>query len=198
MGGVRGADRDLVLACKAGQTGAWDRLVAKYERLVFSIPRSYGLSREDAADVSQAAFIALIGGLDSLTEESHVKAWLATLARRHTWRLMGRGRREGTGAGRARRSSRATRASGACPRPRASPLHVRREAENGGCQQDPPFARPRDDPGPGAPGSVPAPVGRLAGERLPGVGSSAVTGLDLMVMEAASILDDACALRSCR
>jgi hypothetical protein len=69
MGGVRGADRDLVLACKAGQTGAWDRLVAKYERLVFSIPRSYGLSREDAADVSQAAFIALIGGLDSLTEE---------------------------------------------------------------------------------------------------------------------------------
>ena len=97
MGGVRGADRELILACKAGRVGAWDGLVAKYERLVFSIPRSYGLSREDAADVSQATFIALIHGLDSLTEESNVKAWLATVARRHTWRLMERGRREGTG-----------------------------------------------------------------------------------------------------
>jgi RNA polymerase sigma factor (sigma-70 family) len=97
MGGVRGTDRDLILACKAGRAGAWDRLVAKYERLVFSIPRSYGLSREDAADVSQTTFIALIRGLDSLTEESNVKAWLATVARRHTWRLMERGRREGTG-----------------------------------------------------------------------------------------------------
>ena len=93
---MRGADRDLILACKAGRAGAWDRLVAKYERLVFSIPRSYGLSREDAADVSQATFIALVGGLDSLTEESNVKAWLATVARRHTWRLMEKGRREGT------------------------------------------------------------------------------------------------------
>src|SRR4028119_1449234 len=95
-GGGRGADIDLILACRAGRARAWDRLVAKYERLVFSIPRSYGLSREDAADVSQATFIALVGGLNSLTEESNVKAWLATVARRHTWRLMERGRREGT------------------------------------------------------------------------------------------------------
>ena len=96
MGGVRGTDRDLILACKKGQARAWDRLVAKYERLVFSIPRSYGLSREDAADVSQLTFTILIQSLDSLTEESNVKAWLATVARRHTWRMMERGRREGT------------------------------------------------------------------------------------------------------
>ncbi len=97
MGGVRGIDRDLILACKKGQARAWDRLVAKYERLVFSIPRSYGLSREDAADVSQLTFTILIQSLDSLTEESNVKAWLATVARRHTWRMMERGRREGIG-----------------------------------------------------------------------------------------------------
>ncbi len=84
MGGVRGTDRDLMLAFKAGRAGAWDRLVAKYERLVFSIPRSYGLSGEDAADVSQATFIALIRGLGSLTGEGNVRAWLATVARRHT------------------------------------------------------------------------------------------------------------------
>ena len=69
----------------------------KYGRLVFSIPRSYGLSREDAADVSQLTFTILIQSLDSLTEESNLKAWLATVARRHTWRAMEKGRREAVG-----------------------------------------------------------------------------------------------------
>ena len=97
MGGVRGADAELIRGCKKGQARSWDRLVKKYERLVFSIPRSYGLSPADAADVSQLTFTILIQSLDSLTEESNVKAWLATVARRHTWRVMGKGRREGTG-----------------------------------------------------------------------------------------------------
>lgn len=99
MGGVRGDDGDLILACKRGESRAWDRLVRKYERLVFSIARSYGLSREDAADVSQLTFTILIQSLDSLTEESNVKAWLATVARRHTWRVMEKGRRERPGYG---------------------------------------------------------------------------------------------------
>ena len=97
MGGVRGADAELIRGCKEGRARAWDRLVSKYERLVFSIPRSYGLSTADAADVSQLTFTILIQSLDSLTEESNVKAWLATVARRHTWRLMEKGRREGPG-----------------------------------------------------------------------------------------------------
>ena len=97
IGGVRGADKDLIRGCKNGEARAWERVMDKYQRLVFSIPRSYGLSREDAADVSQTAFIILIQSLDSLTEESNLKAWLATVARRHTWRLMEKRRREGTG-----------------------------------------------------------------------------------------------------
>ena len=97
MGAVRGDDRELILACKRGERRAWDRLVGKYERLVFSIPRSYGLPREDAADVSQLTFTILIQSLDSLTEDSNLKAWLATVARRHTWRAMEKGRRERPG-----------------------------------------------------------------------------------------------------
>ena len=97
MGGVRGNDRDLIRGCKKGEARSWDRVMDQYGRLVFSIPRSYGLSREDAADISQLTFTILIQSLDSLTEESNLKAWLATVARRHTWRLMEKGRREGTG-----------------------------------------------------------------------------------------------------
>jgi RNA polymerase sigma factor (sigma-70 family) len=97
MGGVRGSDRELIRGCKRGERRAWERVMDEYQRLVFSIPRSYGLSREDAADVSQLTFTILIQSLDSLTEESNLKAWLATVARRHTWRVMEKGRRERPG-----------------------------------------------------------------------------------------------------
>lgn len=70
-------------------------MLDKYERLVFSIPRRYGLSRDDAADVAQLSFTILIQNIDTLPEDSRLGAWLATVAKRHSWRLMERNRREG-------------------------------------------------------------------------------------------------------
>lgn len=66
----------------------------KYGRLVFSIPLNYGLSREDAADISQITFTIFMQGMDSMRDDSRLGAWLATVARRHTWRLMKKNRRE--------------------------------------------------------------------------------------------------------
>jgi RNA polymerase sigma factor (sigma-70 family) len=91
------SDRELILACRKGKRGAWETLLNKYERLVFSIPLNYGLSREDAADIAQITFTILIQSLDSLDDESRLGAWLATVARRHTWRQMERNRRQSTG-----------------------------------------------------------------------------------------------------
>ncbi len=90
-------DQELLRLCRNGDAGAWERLADRYERLVFSIPLNYGLSREDAADVAQLTFTILIQTLDTPTEIQRLGPWLATVARRHTWRLMDRGRREGTG-----------------------------------------------------------------------------------------------------
>ena len=92
-----GTDRALISACREGKTGAWEALLTKYERLVFSIPLNYGLSRADAADISQLTFTILIQSLESLDDDSRLGAWLGTVARRHAWRLMERRRREGTG-----------------------------------------------------------------------------------------------------
>jgi hypothetical protein len=98
-GGDGGAtDRELISARREGKTGAWEALLKKYERLVFSIPLNYGLSRADAADLSQVTFNILIQSLDSLDDDSRLGAWLSTAARRHTWRLVER-RHEGTGKG---------------------------------------------------------------------------------------------------
>lgn len=77
--------------------GAWRSLLGKYERLVFSVPRKYGLSKEDAADVTQLTFTILVQSMDQLPEDSRLGGWLTTVARRHTWRLLERNRRQGIG-----------------------------------------------------------------------------------------------------
>src|SRR4051794_11780506 len=80
------SDDDLIRACREGDPHAWDRLLQKYERLVFSIPLNYGLTRDDAADITQLTFMSLIQSLDALHEGSRLGAWLALVARRNTWR----------------------------------------------------------------------------------------------------------------
>jgi len=72
-------------------------LLDRYERLVFSVPRRYGLSPEDAADITQLTFTILVQSMGTLPEDSNLGAWLASVARRHTWRLLNRRRREEAG-----------------------------------------------------------------------------------------------------
>jgi RNA polymerase sigma factor (sigma-70 family) len=87
-------DRDLIRACRSGDARAWERLLDKYERLVFSISLNYGLTTDDAADVTQITFTILLQSLNTLPDEIRLSSWLATVARRHTWRLLARNRRE--------------------------------------------------------------------------------------------------------
>jgi RNA polymerase sigma factor (sigma-70 family) len=87
-------DHDLIRACRAGHAHAWERLLDKYERLVFSISLNYGLTTDDAADVTQITFTILLQNLDTLPDEIRLAPWLATVTRRHTWRLLARNRRE--------------------------------------------------------------------------------------------------------
>jgi RNA polymerase sigma factor (sigma-70 family) len=88
------SDGDLIRACRAGDEKAWQQLLDKYERLVYSIPLNHGLRREEAADIAQITFTALIQSLESLRDDSNLGGWLAVVARRHTWRVLQRHRRE--------------------------------------------------------------------------------------------------------
>jgi RNA polymerase sigma factor (sigma-70 family) len=87
-------DRDLIQRCRRGSVGAWHQVLNRYERLVFSIPLRYGLSWDDAADVAQLTFAALVENMDKLADNSRLGAWLSTVARRNTWRKLERNRRE--------------------------------------------------------------------------------------------------------
>jgi RNA polymerase sigma factor (sigma-70 family) len=96
---VAGSEPEQVLArCRMGDTAAWDELVARYEWLVFGVARRNGLSREDAADVTQATFLALLESLETIRAEDRLASWLMTVSRRQSWALRNRALREAPGA----------------------------------------------------------------------------------------------------
>ena len=85
-------DTELVQACLAGRQDAWNTLVERYSRLVYSIPRRYGLSEADAEDVAQTVFLTLYNHLSNLRDQRRLCSWLITTAHRETWRT---GRKRG-------------------------------------------------------------------------------------------------------
>jgi RNA polymerase sigma factor (sigma-70 family) len=87
-------DYELIVRCRNGDVRAWEQVLDRYERLVYSIPLNYGLPQDDAADIAQLTFTIFMQSLDSLREDSRLAGWLATVARRHTWRLVNRRKRE--------------------------------------------------------------------------------------------------------
>jgi RNA polymerase sigma factor (sigma-70 family) len=80
-------DPALIEACLRGDRGAWELLVERYSRLVWSIPRKYGLPSEDAEDVHQTVFASLIHHLADLRDRERLSSWLITTATRECWRL---------------------------------------------------------------------------------------------------------------
>ena len=85
-GGER-SDEELIAAVRKGEADAWRDLVERYERLVMSVPRRLGLSREDAEEVFQCTWRTLYQHLGSIREPGRISFWVRTTARREAWRL---------------------------------------------------------------------------------------------------------------
>ncbi len=79
------SDSDLISACRDGEEAAWDALVARYERLVYTIPSRYGLTPAEISDVFQSVWLALLKNLDNLRQPDRIAAWLVTTTRRECW-----------------------------------------------------------------------------------------------------------------
>lgn len=87
------SDPELLRRCRQRDSEAWKLLVTRYERLVYSVAVRNGLNGEDAADVTQMTFVALLDSLSRIREEERLGSWLMTVARRQSWRLRNHSRR---------------------------------------------------------------------------------------------------------
>jgi RNA polymerase sigma factor (sigma-70 family) len=79
-------DEWLVQGCLQGDQRAWEELIDKYKRLIYSIPIKYGALPEDAADVFQAVCIEVLNSLPQLKNAQSLRSWLITLTIRQSYR----------------------------------------------------------------------------------------------------------------
>jgi RNA polymerase sigma-70 factor (ECF subfamily) len=70
----------LVHAAKAGDMGAFEELVRRYDRNVFRIAQHITQNREDAEDVVQDAFLKAYQNLAKFQENSKFYTWLVRIA----------------------------------------------------------------------------------------------------------------------
>lgn len=84
----------LVAAARAGDQAAWNALVDRYNRLVWSVARSFRLSTADAADAVQMTWMRLVENLDRITEPDRLASWLGTTVRRECLQHLRRSGRE--------------------------------------------------------------------------------------------------------
>ncbi|UCD75505.1 MAG: sigma-70 family RNA polymerase sigma factor [Phycisphaerales bacterium] len=92
----RRVDYELICACRSGDEEAWRELVSRYGRLVFSIPRRYGLSPQASEDVFQEVFAILVRQLPTIRNPTGLPKWLITTTHRVSCRISKQGRTEST------------------------------------------------------------------------------------------------------
>ena len=91
------ADPELIALCLGGEAGAWESLILRYRRLIFSIPVKFNFSTADASDVFQAVCLKLIEHLHELKDETKVSAWLITTTTRQCIHVRSQRLRESSG-----------------------------------------------------------------------------------------------------
>ena len=79
---VARSDVELVELCLKGDQAAWVQLIARYQRLIYSVARTLCLDPDDIADVFQSTCLDLYKGLSELRDIQALPAWLITVTRR--------------------------------------------------------------------------------------------------------------------
>jgi len=75
-----GEELALVQAAKAGNVGAFEQLVKRYDRNIFRIAQHITQNREDAEDVLQEAFLKAFQNLEQFQGQSKFYTWLVRIA----------------------------------------------------------------------------------------------------------------------
>jgi len=75
-------DGALVRACLDGDASAWEALIRRYRRLIFSIPSAYRIPAGDADDIFQRVAVKLFENLARLRKVESLPSWIGVTTRR--------------------------------------------------------------------------------------------------------------------
>ena len=79
---------ELIERCLHGEQDAWAELIARYQRLIYSVARTFCLEPEDAADVFQYVCLEWYQHLGRLRDFQTLPAWLMTVTRRRAFAVL--------------------------------------------------------------------------------------------------------------
>ena len=92
------SNTELIEASRHGDRQAWQTLVERYQRLIYTIPRRTGLDEERAEEIMQRVFTNLVANIHRIQQPERIQAWLVTTARRETFSMLEKERRVVEGA----------------------------------------------------------------------------------------------------
>jgi RNA polymerase sigma-70 factor (ECF subfamily) len=90
------ADRQAVERAQGGDFAAFEALVARYERRIYSLALHIVRQREDAEEVVQQTFLSVIEHLGEFRQEARFSTWLMRIATNHALALLRRRSRRRT------------------------------------------------------------------------------------------------------
>ncbi len=73
-------ERDLVLQCQAGDRQAFNRLVMRYQNLIYTFLRRMAPKWNDIDDLAQEVFVKMFHSIRSLNDAAQFKSWLYRIA----------------------------------------------------------------------------------------------------------------------
>jgi RNA polymerase sigma-70 factor (ECF subfamily) len=91
-----GHERALIARARAGDTGAFEQLVAGHSPRVFGALRRFGLDAQEADEVAQEVFLRAWRGLSKFEERSRFATWLYRIAFNEAQRYLARRPRPAT------------------------------------------------------------------------------------------------------
>lgn len=91
-GSATDPDRPLVSAARAGDYAAFEQLVARYERPLYTLALRITQRVEDAEEVVQETFLSVVQHLKDFQEASRFYTWLVRIATNHALKLLRRRR----------------------------------------------------------------------------------------------------------
>lgn len=75
-------DRALVRACRQGDAKAWEELIRRYRRLIYSIPVAFGFAADRADEIFQRVAVKLVEHLGRIQRAEGLASWIAVTTRR--------------------------------------------------------------------------------------------------------------------
>src|SRR3954471_24931367 len=64
--------------CLRGDALAWEALLLRYRRLIYSIPARFGFPKMDVHDVFQNVCVKLLEHLHQVKDDRKLRTWIAT------------------------------------------------------------------------------------------------------------------------